>query len=182
MATHPKLLSKEKNDKRIHHPILIKKQAVKEIETGEFSIEQVMNKYQMRDRRSIISWMRQYSNLDETEFTQKPIPVTIKRKAAYQVAAGTLTIYQAAREYAVNMDSIRNWVNLYSCNLINQTNSQEMPTPVDTEASKGDIPAEKKKPDLLQLKIAALETMIDIAEEQFNIEIRKKSGTKQSKR
>ena len=33
---------------------------------------------------------------------------------------------------------------------------------------------------LAKAKIATLETMIDIAEEQFNIEIRKKSGTKQS--
>jgi hypothetical protein len=51
-----------------------------------------------------------------------------------------------------------------------------------------DNPSEAEKPDtalqeelrLAKAKIFTLETMIDLAEEQFNIEIRKKSGTKPS--
>ncbi len=35
--------------------------------------------------------------------------------------------------------------------------------------------------DNLQLKNVALETMINIAEKQLNVDIRKKSGSKQSK-
>ncbi|WP_302042746.1 hypothetical protein [Rhodocytophaga aerolata] len=35
--------------------------------------------------------------------------------------------------------------------------------------------------DKLQLKNTALETMINIAEKQLNVDIRKKSGSKQSK-
>jgi hypothetical protein len=35
--------------------------------------------------------------------------------------------------------------------------------------------------DKLQLKNRALKTMIDIAEKQLNVDIRKKSGSKQSK-
>jgi hypothetical protein len=54
------------------------------------------------------------------------------------------------------------------------------------------VKASKKKPSTIeqngleqqlaeaQLKIRALETMIDIAEEQLKIDIRKKSGAKQS--
>lgn len=39
----------------------------------------------------------------------------------------------------------------------------------------------KKALELAMLKVAGLETMIDIAEDQLNIDIRKKSGAKQSK-
>jgi transposase len=39
----------------------------------------------------------------------------------------------------------------------------------------------RKALELATLKVAALETLIDVAEDQLNIDIRKKSGTKQSK-
>lgn len=39
----------------------------------------------------------------------------------------------------------------------------------------------KKALELAMLKVAALETLVDVAEDQFNIQIRKKPGAKQSK-
>jgi hypothetical protein len=85
MKKNIKLAPSENYDKKVHHPIRIKKQAVNELETGELTLQQVMDKYQIIDRRSVISWMRQYSKLDESEYMQKSIPVDIRRKAAYQV-------------------------------------------------------------------------------------------------
>ncbi|MFI5139495.1 MAG: hypothetical protein ACHQIM_16865 [Sphingobacteriales bacterium] len=163
-------------------PTQIKKQAVKEIESGDFSIQEVMEKYQIIDRRSIISWMRQYSELEESEYTQTPIPIEVKRKVAYQVEIGNLTAKEAARQYQVNLATITNWRKLHSCNPHKTVHSLEMPDPPelpDNPELKASDPAEvKSEPDLLKLKIVALETMIDIAEKQFNIEIRKKAGTK----
>jgi hypothetical protein len=40
----------------------------------------------------------------------------------------------------------------------------------------------KRQLELSQLKVEALETMIDIAEQELQIDIRKKSGAKQSKK
>ena len=158
-------------------PTQIKKQAVLDIESGDFSIQEVMEKYQIIDRRSIINWMRQYSKLEESEYTQTPITIEVKRKAAYQVEIGNLTAKQAARQYKVTLATIINWGKLYSCNAEKKVHLQEMPD--NTELIKSDPKKEKLEPDLLKLKIIALETMIDIAEKQFNIEIRKKAGTKQ---
>ena len=116
MATETKLLQREKNSKRVpHHPIRIKKYAVKEFETGELNIQQVMEKYQIIDRRSIITWIRQYSKLDESEYVQKAIPLDVRRTAAYQVEEGTLTMHQAAKKYSVTSETIRNWQKRYSC-------------------------------------------------------------------
>lgn len=39
----------------------------------------------------------------------------------------------------------------------------------------------KKALELAMLKVSALETLVDVAEDQFNIQIRKKPGAKQSK-
>jgi len=47
-------------------------------------------------------------------------------------------------------------------------------------SSPGDLKALQQQLQEAQLKIAALETMIEIAEKQFKIEIRKKPGAKQS--
>ena len=55
-------------------------------------------------------------------------------------------------------------------------NSQSNADP-QAEKSGKDVEAELQR---AKAKIATLETMIDIAEKQFNIEIRKKSGTKPS--
>jgi len=43
-----------------------------------------------------------------------------------------------------------------------------------------DVKALQKALEMANLKIKALDTMIDIAEEQLKIDIRKKSGAKQS--
>lgn len=61
----------------------------------------------------------------------------------------------------------------------------EMKKQKSTEKSTSNLEKEnealKQALELSILKVAGLETMIDIAEEQFNIDIRKKSGAKQSK-
>lgn len=52
---------------------------------------------------------------------------------------------------------------------------EDLTKPVD-----GELEALKKALSEAQLKIIALNTLIDVAEEQLNINIRKKSGAKQS--
>lgn len=51
----------------------------------------------------------------------------------------------------------------------------------DASALKKENEELKKALELAMLKVAALETLVDVAEDQFNIQIRKKPGAKQSK-
>lgn len=51
----------------------------------------------------------------------------------------------------------------------------------DTSALEKENTELKKALELAMLKVAALETLVDVAEDQFNIQIRKKPGAKQSK-
>lgn len=48
-------------------------------------------------------------------------------------------------------------------------------------ASKDEVAELKKALELATMKVAALETLIDVAEDQLNVDIRKKPGSKQSK-
>lgn len=57
--------------------------------------------------------------------------------------------------------------------------SQESTEPSDVEALKKEIARLKKELAHESLRAKAFDTMIDLAEKQFNIPIRKKSGTKQ---
>lgn len=51
----------------------------------------------------------------------------------------------------------------------------------DTSALEKENEELKKALELAMLKVSALETLVDVAEDQFNIQIRKKPGAKQSK-
>jgi len=51
----------------------------------------------------------------------------------------------------------------------------------DTSALEKENEELKRALELAMLKVSALETLVDVAEDQFNIQIRKKPGAKQSK-
>lgn len=95
-----------------------------------------------------------------------------------------LSIPQIAQKYNITVHQLRGWVKRFSSDL-----SEETPTTlILTEKESQDQQLLKKQNEELaqklayaQMKITGLEMMIDIAEEQLNIDIRKKSGTKQSK-
>ena len=100
-----------------------------------------------------------------------------RRTIIREVESGHLSILVACEKYRVTQETIKDWLKVYSClsnndiimqgNTINDTSK----TPV--------ITSKNKELEALKLKVAGLEAMIDIAEEEFKIDIRKKSGTKQ---
>jgi len=96
---------------------------------------------------------------------------------------GNLSMPQVAQKHHITSHQLKGWVKRFSADL-----SEEITTiPVLTEKESQDQQLLKKQNEELaqklaqaQMKITGLELMIDIAEEQLNIDIRKKSGTKQS--
>ena len=94
---------------------------------------------------------------------------------------GDLSISQIAQKHNISRSQLKGWIKRFSCDL-----SQETPIPtILTEQEKQDLELLKKQNEELsrklsqaQMKITGLELMIDVAEEQLNIDIRKKSGTK----
>ena len=93
------------------------------------------------------------------------------------IQEGRLTQHEAAVKCNVSLKTIKKWVK----NLQHEEADLPMPKQDDMPTS----PSPCADSEILQqleaarLKIKALETMIEVAEEQFNIPIRKKFGAKQ---
>lgn len=124
-------------------------------------------------------------NLSVSEKFKNDLPegeyeVAFRRWLVRELNDKKLTRSEAAATFNLSGHSLlHDWVKKYS-------DAHELPLPVMTAQEKLELQALKKRNKELEKKhesdlmhIKALNTFIDIAEEQLNINIRKKSGTKQ---
>jgi transposase len=103
-----------------------------------------------------------------------------KKQIALVVLKEKLTLDIAAIRFGVSRQTVNRWVNQYYDD-IEQTNVIAKMEDIDAMPT---VPSEqiREYEDKLrqaQLKISALETMIELAEDTYKIAIRKNSGTKQ---
>ena len=117
----------------------------------------------------------------------KPATIQFKRSVARAVESGRLTIQEAQRTYGISSpQTIKNWIEqlkqenddlaiVYESEMKKKKASRDSSTD-DNQ----DIKALQRALEEAQLKIAALNTLIDVAEDQLKINIRKKPGAKQS--
>jgi transposase-like protein len=109
--------------------------------------------------------------------------IALKRKVAKQYIEGDQSLTQLAQIFNVPHQSISRWVRQFSSELaeeiiISSMTEQEQK---DAEALHKQIEALKKKLEYKEMKIFALETMIDLAKTELGVDIRKNSGAKQPK-
>lgn len=115
-------------------------------------------------------------------------PNELKRKIAIDYLSGGYSHQILAEKNGLkNKGVVKEFVKWYKKQLLNLETSIDI-MPEEDEKTKEETPEGKQLRELeeqlrlAQLKVEGLETMIDIAEEQFKIEIRKKSGAKPSKK
>jgi transposase-like protein len=105
-----------------------------------------------------------------------------KRTIVTAIEQGRLTIKDAKTAYNIKSEKIiRNWIVQYKSEKVEICIENTSPMAKDKPSSK-DLEKEALQKALqeAELKIKALNTLIDVAEEQLKIDIRKKSGAKQS--
>ena len=154
------------------------KEIVRLIEEG-LPQQEAMRKYGM-SRWTLWQWMNQYASPEYEGVRKRFIKPAIKRQVLQAIDSG-MSISEARIAYGLKDNgTIRYWIrrrkaeNAELCaSLPEVTASKKQPSTSEQKALEQQL-AEA------QLKIRALETMIDIAEEQLKIDIRKKSGAKQS--
>lgn len=105
-----------------------------------------------------------------------------KESVVKEVLDGIITKEEAKRRYGIRGSSaVLNWIRNFE-----YTQSINMEKTKKTGKSLEELEAEnarlKQELELEQLRTRALNVMIDIAENQFKIPIRKKPGAKQSKK
>lgn len=108
---------------------------------------------------------------------------SFRRKVVEEILSGSIHMAGAVRKYGLKgSGTLTSWKRWYEKNH-DIVPKQEL---MEEDQSKGPDAAEDEQIKALQdalklaeLKIAALQTMIDIAEDKYKIPIRKNSGTKQ---
>ena len=163
--------------KHIIYPDHLKEQIVGELENGTLSIKEALSKYQIHRVETIKQWLKQYSHLEPQQYRRTWLDIATKHRLVRQIDSGQLDIAEASARYHVTAETIKDWLKQYSCGPISNKKLQTMETaPSDIGKQKQSLQSiiEQQK-----LKIASLEAIIDIAEKQYDIPIRKNSGTKQ---
>ena len=107
------------------------------------------------------------------------------RQVVNEYLNGTEGYEKLARRINVGATSIRKWVLKFSSDL----GEELIVSPPMSEQEQQELAALKKKQkelekqlELANMKIFGLQTLIDVAEETLKIDIRKKSGSKQSQK
>jgi transposase-like protein len=147
---------------------------VEEVEKGA-SRKELCKQYGMSSG-TLGEWMTRYGSAKYLQNKKKSFSKAERNVTARAVLEGRISVEQAALSKGIRKSTIKQWVKQKQQDdaELSVLNPQVMP--LKSTASDKALAAELS---VAMLKIKALETMIDIAEEHFKIPIRKKSGAKQ---
>jgi transposase len=138
--------------------------------------------------RSVLAgWMRDFGSPDYHARKQGHLSQQEKRSIVRAIQEGRMTIFEARTAYRINsVATITTWIKeskrenaelgVSNTALMSRKKQDQHPDP-DTKKALAEA---LKKLEEAELKVQALNTLIDVAEEQFKIAIRKKAGAKQS--
>lgn len=104
------------------------------------------------------------------------------RAVVREYETSDLSLAQLAQKHGLGVTQIRKWIQKFSSEITEETSLPAMTEEQQIELDRLKKQNEEllKRLELANLKITGLEMMIDIAEEQYSLDIRKKAGTKQS--
>ncbi|KYP15357.1 hypothetical protein [Flavihumibacter sp. CACIAM 22H1] len=107
------------------------------------------------------------------------------RKIIAEIESGSIGIRTACFKYGLNRNTLKLWMTRLSIRTLSDNKKNPITCSMADEHKKPELNCQikplKKSLEYAKLKILVLETMIKVAEEELNIKIRKKNGTKQSK-
>lgn len=150
------------------------------------AIGEVLDRYGL-PQNTLSEWLKKWGGGAYLENRQRCYSVSFKRKVVRAVEEGGMSAEQARLAFRVkNVQDVRRWRREFAAekadlvSTIRSSMKKNKPTDkATTTTTPADIEALQKALAEAQMKIVALNTLIDVAEEQLNINIRKKPGAKQ---
>lgn len=125
--------------------------------------------------RAIQDWMRQYGSVSYHQNKKIRRSLSVREGIAREISCGQITIEEAMLKYnAKDRYTIIKWVRDYKQRQLQLTTL--LPEAIQAVPETGSVPLAELK--LAELKIRALEIMLDIASKEFKVDIRKKFGAK----
>lgn len=126
---------------------------------------------------------RKIEGLKGTKGSRSPYDDSFRRMVVREYETGDLSHSQLAGKFGLKSYHVRDWIKLFGSDIAVVTQEDITMTPAEKkeqDALKKQLAQLKKEVDYLKMKELALETMIDIAKEKYDIDLRKKTGTKPS--
>jgi transposase len=153
---------------------------VKDVEKG-IARRLIIEKYRL-GKSTLTTWMKVYGSESYHQNKRKVYSKFEKSTIVAAIEQGRMTVNEACKAYQiVSAKSIRDW----RAQSIREKGIFSLPIKVDmAKRKKTSYVKDVSDSDLYkalqeaQLKIIALNTLIEVAEEQLKIDIRKKSGAK----
>ena len=154
---------------------------VREVEAGLPRKE--ANRIYGLGKSTLHGWMQDYGSPNYQQNIKRQRYSNLqKRTIVTAIEQGRMTIKEAQSAYKVKTEKlIRNWLTQYKAEKV------ELCIVTEPAMAKKSQPISAAQAEALQkaleeaeMKIKALNTLIDVAEEQLKIDIRKKSGARQS--
>jgi transposase len=106
-----------------------------------------------------------------------------KKAVIKEVLSGLITKDEARRRYGIKGKSaVLNWIRKFDTLQPYKMKKKRFSQPQDTTQLEVENKRLREELDLERLRVLSLNVMIDLAEEQFKVPIRKKSGAKQLKK
>ena len=157
------------------------KEVVQAVEAG-MSRKRACKQYGM-SKGILAVWFNQYGSAAYHQEKRRSYTCLQKRTIVCAIQQGNMTAREACIAYHIrDTSTVRKWVRdakLENVELCANTPPIMAKHPISSTLST-DVTALQSALTEAQLKIAALNTLIDVAEEQLKINIRKKPGAKQS--
>jgi transposase len=147
---------------------------VEEVESEKISIGEALSRYEIT-LGSLKRWIRTYGKSECVPSAFNRLTNLQKRQIINEIETGKITFPEALKRYKVRESTLYYWRKKYSDDIA----CKKTPGNMDNHDKAEHHGKENEQVESLKLKIAALETMIDLAEREFNIPIRKKCGSKQ---
>ena len=129
-------------------------------------------------KTAVRRWIKEFASTEYHNSRSKRRSVIERGQIAREIVYGDLTIEEAQLKYNIGCrETLLSWVRQYK-----KVNTPLIPAqaPVESVVKNGsNLSLASEEFEYAQLKIRALETMLDIASKDFKVDIRKKYGAKQ---
>lgn len=168
---------------RGHFQTNLRDEIIKSIESGT-PRSLIVYQYGV-SRSTLCDWMRNHGSKDyQAKQRGNHLTDVEKRSIVRQVEQGALTPHAARKAYGLSGNTLNKWLKAS----VKENVELAAYDPIEMKDKPVGLPAQadpekealKKALEDAQLKISALNTLIDVAEDQFKIKIRKKAGARQS--
>lgn len=161
------------------------KEVVAEVEQGKAMVD-VCNEYKL-SQGTLTYWLKHYSSKAYRQNRKKPFSSQVRRSILRSIKDGSMTIAEVQSAYNIRTkDTIKRWMALekqenddLSASNLSMVNKPNKNDTVPVQPTPEEVADLQQQLADARLKIAALNTLIDVAEEQLKINIRKKPGAKQ---